>query len=89
MLGSGSIINERYEVLDEIGHGGMSVVFRVRDRVSGKVLAVKEAKRNGTVDDHTAEYSLAAEGQLLKNLSNPHIPRIYDIIESELYCCIQ
>lgn len=81
MLQTGMLVNGRYEVTGLIGKGGMSQVFRARDRVTGADLAIKEALKTGTKDSQTAELGLSVEGNLLKRLSNPHLPKIYEVIE--------
>lgn len=81
MLQTGMLIKGRYEIRELIGKGGMSQVFRARDRVTGADLAIKEALKSDKKDVQTAELGLSVEGNLLKRLSNPHLPRIYDVIE--------
>ena len=81
MLAIGNLVNGRYQVTELIGHGGMSNVFKAYDRVTGGTLAIKESRRTGKQDNQTMELNLATEANLLKNLYNPHLPRIYDIIE--------
>lgn len=41
---AGQIINERFEIVREIGHGGMGVVFEAFDRKRGQRIAIKSAK---------------------------------------------
>lgn len=81
MLQTGTVVCAKYEILKEIGRGGMSVVYQARDYVTGQLLAIKDVERNGEQDNRIVVQSLAGEGRLLKRLSNPHLPRIYDIIE--------
>lgn len=82
MLETGKIVCDRYEVVRAIGHGGMSTVYLARDNTTGRQVAIKDVDRNGQDSaNHLIVQSLAAEGNLLKRLSNPHLPRIYDIIE--------
>ena len=83
MLQAGTLICAKYEVVREIGRGGMSVVYLARDYVSGKFFAIKDVERNGEENNRVVVQSLAGEGRLLKNLSNPYLPRIYDIIEDK------
>ena len=81
MLSAGQILNGRYEIVKEIGRGGMSTVYKAKDLVDGKVLAVKDVTRNGRGDNQTVEQCLAGEANMLKQLSDPHLPRIYDVFE--------
>lgn len=81
MLQTGELLQNRYEILDVVGSGGMSTVYQARDTVSGNLLAVKDVKRSRSDKNEIVEQSLSAEGRMLKQLSNPHLPRIYDIIE--------
>lgn len=83
MLQPGMVMSSKYEILKEIGHGGMSVVYQARDCTTGKLLAVKDVERNSDDGNHVVIQSLAAEGRMLKMLSNPHLPKIYDIIEND------
>ena len=81
MLEQGNTVGEKYIVERLIGRGGMSAVYLARD-VAGNRYAIKDVERNGQ-DRNKNVYtqSLTAEGNMLKRLSNPHLPRIYDIIE--------
>lgn len=81
MLQTGEMLQSRYEIIKVIGVGGMSTVYQARDISSGALLAVKDVKRSSESKNEVVEQSLSAEGRMLKKLSNPHLPRIYDIIE--------
>lgn len=83
MLQTGDVLLGRYEVIKLIGKGGMSTVYQVRDLNSRKVLALKDVDRAGKQHDQVVEQSLAAEGRLLKQLSNPHLPQIYEVVEQD------
>lgn len=82
MLQAGAVLNSRYEIIKVIGKGGMSVVYQARDLNTNRLLAVKDVERSGRNENQVVEQSLAAEGRMLKKLSNAHLPRIYDIIEN-------
>ena len=80
----GSIIDEKYEILTEIGRGGMSVVYLAMDTHLNKQWAVKEIKKKGNGNnDEIVVNSLIAEANLMKRLDHPALPRIVDIIEKE------
>ena len=78
----GSVIDRRFRVIDQIGEGGMSVVWLVTDTRLGKQWAVKEIKKNARTDTHKVIVeSLRKEANLMKGLDHPALPRIVDIIE--------
>lgn len=81
MASIGTIIDGKYELVAEIGRGGMSVVYLAFDRRLNKQWAVKEAKRNPGKDSEIFELTPIAEANLLKSLDHPNIVRIVDIIE--------
>ena len=79
----GSIIDNKYEVLKEIGHGGMSTVYLAMDKRLNKQWAIKEIKK--IVNDKNNEIivqSLLIEANLMKRLDHPALPRIVDIIDN-------
>lgn len=79
----GTVIDGKYEILKEIGRGGMSVVYLSMDRHLNKQWAVKEITKNGTgAHDEIVVNSLLAEANLMKRLDHPSLPRIVDIIDN-------
>ncbi len=68
----------RYEVLDLLGEGGHASVYRVRDRTSGNVLAMKVLLPQFTRDPELLE-RFAAEADALKRLRHPNIVTVFDI----------
>ena len=84
MLNIGTVVKDRYEILQLVGKGGMSTVYKARCLQDGKILAVKDMIRTENKNNQAVEQTLnASEGRMLMQLSNPHLPKIYDIIESE------
>lgn len=78
----GAVIENKYEILTEIGRGGMSVVYLAMDRRLNKQWAVKEIKKqvNNSYNDIVIQ-SLITESNLMKKLDHPALPRIVDIID--------
>ena len=82
MAQRGSTIDNKYEILKEIGRGGMSVVYLAMDKRLNKQWAIKEIRK-----DAKDEYSkvnvqaLIKEANLMKRLDHPALPRIVDIID--------
>lgn len=78
----GSLIEGKYQVLTEIGKGGMSRVYLAMDKNLNKQWAIKEVKRKA--NDKSSEAvmkSALVEANLMKKLDHPLLPRIVDIIQ--------
>lgn len=79
----GSVIDGKYEILTEIGKGGMSVVYLAMDKRLNKQWAIKEIrKKGGGKNDEIVVNSLLAEANMMKRLDHPALPRIVDIIDN-------
>jgi tetratricopeptide (TPR) repeat protein len=80
-LAVGSELAGRYEILAEIGKGGMGRVYKARDRELGEVVAIKtllvsaHAGDTGFADDAR----LLREVQLCRRISHPNVVRVYDL----------
>lgn len=82
MAFQGQVIDGKYEILREIGRGGMSVVYLAMDKRLNKQWAIKEFRKDK--DDESrriALESLLKEANLMKKLDHPTLPRIVDIID--------
>ena len=79
----GFVIDEKYEILTQLGKGGMSVVYLAMDRRLNKQWAIKEINKIGNgKNDEVIINSLLAEANLMKHLDHPALPRIVDIIDN-------
>lgn len=79
----GAVIDDKYEILKEIGKGGMSHVYLAMDKRLNKQWAVKEIRKVGNgKNDEIIVNSLLAEANLMKRLDHPALPRIVDIIDN-------
>lgn len=79
----GNIIDGKYEILKEVGRGGMSIVYLAMDNRLNKQWAIKEIKRKGTnSENQIVTQSLISEANLMKRLDHQYLPRIVDIIEN-------
>ena len=83
MIKVGSLLDGKYRILDEVGHGGMSVVYMARNEKANKTWAVKVVRKDGKLDFNTVRAGLVAEIETLKNLSHPNLPSIVDVIEDD------
>ncbi len=67
----------RYKILEEIGAGGMGVVFRVRDERLGRDLALKFLSP-GALHDEASRKRFRNEALMLSRLNHPSIQVIHD-----------
>lgn len=81
MAGIGSIIDGKYEILTELGHGGMSVVYLAMDRRLKKQWAIKEAKKKPPGQSNIVGLTPVSEAEMLTKLNHPNIVRIVDIVD--------
>src|SRR3982751_5165490 len=73
-------IGEHYELDAEIGRGGMSVVYRARDRRLNRPVAIKVLPPE-LAHDHAIRARFTREAQTSAQLSHAHIVPIYDVGE--------
>src|SRR5579859_711885 len=70
----------KYEVLEEIGHGGMATVYRARDRRLGREVAVKVIHPH-LRDSREVVSRFHTEAQAVAKLRHPNIVEIFDVSE--------
>ncbi|HEX4627170.1 MAG TPA: serine/threonine-protein kinase, partial [Gemmatimonadales bacterium] len=79
-LAPGVVLQDRYEVADEIGRGGFSIVYRARDRRVGADVAIKLLVPPPAAA-HLARERLRREVQAVRQLSHPNIVTVYDVVD--------
>ena len=80
----GTVIDGKYEILKQIGKGGMSVVYLAMDLRLNKQWAVKVIQRKGIGKNNEVVLNKVPDDtELMKRLDHPAIPRIVDIIDKE------
>ena len=82
MLEIGSLVDGKYKILSEIGHGGMSVVYMAINEKANKTWAIKEVRKDGVLDFEAVRQGLIVETDMLKRLRHPNLPSIIDVIEN-------
>src|SRR3954451_17924686 len=74
-------LGDRYKLLDELGSGGMAVVWRARDEVLGRPVAVKLLAGRYS-DDPQSRSRIRDEARTAATLSHPNICQVYDYGET-------
>jgi WD40 repeat protein/serine/threonine protein kinase len=67
-----------YELLDEVGRGGMGIVYRARDVALGRDVAVKLLADRYSLDSHAAQRFLN-EARITGQLQHPGIPAVHQV----------
>ncbi len=76
-VGPGSVLGDRFEILSELGAGGMGVVYKARDRSLDELVALKMLKHDVFGNSERLD-RLKDELKLARKISHPNILRTFD-----------
>src|SRR6266705_5534832 len=71
-----------YEILDEIGRGGMGVIYRARQQHPHRIVAVKRIRAH-QVNSHETLVRFRREAEAVASLDHPNILPIHEVSEGE------
>ncbi len=77
----GRMLDNRYEILEVIGTGGMAVVYKARCHRLNRLVAIKILK-DDNLEDEDFRRRFHAESQAVAMLSHPNIVNVYDVSTS-------
>lgn len=75
---SSRLLAGRYELMEKIGDGGMAVVYKAKDKLLNRFIAVKILRPEFTKDASFVE-NFKRESQAAAGLSHPNIVGVYDV----------
>jgi eukaryotic-like serine/threonine-protein kinase len=75
---TGKILDERYELIEKIGSGGMADVYKAKDILLDRIVAVK-ILHSSFAEDNDFIVRFRHEAQSAGKLSHPNIVGIYDV----------
>ena len=78
MIKTGTILGDRYEILEKIGTGGMAEVFKGKDHKLNRYVAVKVLKEEFRDNDGFVK-KFKEEAQAAAGLAHPNIVNVYDV----------
>lgn len=82
MLKPGMMLGDRYEIIELVGSGGMSEVYKAKDHKLNRYVAVKVLKQEFS-DDRNFVSKFRVEAQSAAGLAHPNIVNVYDVGEDE------
>ena len=74
----GRLLGNRYEIIEQIGNGGMATVYKAKCHVLNRYVAVKILKEEYTTDDEFVK-RFNTEAQSAASLTHPNIVSVYDV----------
>jgi beta-lactam-binding protein with PASTA domain len=81
----GKKLGGRYEILDRVGGGGMAVVYKTKDLLLDRIVAVKVLRPQYAIDDDFV-HRFRREAQAAASLSHPNVVSIYDVgVEEDIH----
>ena len=80
MVKDGIYLSGRYQVLSKIGAGGMADVYKAKDCMLNRYVAVKVLKKEYREDENFVK-KFRSEAQAAAGLLNPNIVNVYDVGE--------
>lgn len=80
LLNPGSVLGDRYEIIEKIGSGGMAVVYRGKDKKLDRYVTIKVLREEFVGDEEFIE-RFRSEACSAARLSHPNIVRVYDVGE--------
>ena len=80
MIRKGMFISDRYEIIDKVGSGGMSDVYKAMDHKLNRYVAIKVLKSEFSEDTGFVS-KFRVEAQSAAGLTHPNIVNVYDVGE--------
>lgn len=74
----GTVLGDRYEIIEKIGGGGMALVYKAKCRLLNRFVAIK-VLRDEFINDEEFIKKFRRESQAAASLSHPNIVNIYDV----------
>lgn len=79
----GSILEDKYKIIAQIGKGGMSTVWLALNEKANKQWAIKEVRKSSRNGAEIIKQNLITETKILTRLNHPNLPSIVDIIDRD------
>lgn len=78
----GTLLGNRYEIMSQLGGGGMALIYKARDTMLNRQVTVKVLRPEFTGDEEFVA-RFRKEAQAVAKLSHPNIVSVYDVGQEE------
>jgi len=82
MMHQGTVLNNRFQIEELVGSGGMSLIYKGNDLLKNRTVAIKMLREQFTSDPMFI-MRFRREGQAVAGLSHPNIVKIYSVCQDE------
>ena len=79
-LSNGTLLNDRYEIIERLGSGGMAIAYCASDKVLDRFVTIKVLREEFSADDEFKK-KFKIEARSAASLSDPNIVSVYDVGE--------
>jgi eukaryotic-like serine/threonine-protein kinase len=81
-ISTGSLLNNRYRLQEQLGEGGAGVVYKAEDRQLGRIVAIKLLTSEGHMAGDKLE-RFKSEARSVARLNHPNVITLYDYAEEQ------
>ncbi len=81
-------VEDRYTLIEELGRGGMGIVYKAEDSISDRFVAIKVLPPYLAAEEEN-KFRFFREAQLIANLHHPHIVRVLEINQQENFLVME
>lgn len=84
----GIAVEDRYTLLEELGRGGMGIVYKAQDTVSDRIVAIKVLPPYLATEEQN-RLRFFREAEVIARLNHPHIVRLFEVNQQEHFLVME
>ncbi|GAK60018.1 serine/threonine protein kinase with PASTA sensor(S) [Candidatus Vecturithrix granuli] len=84
----GIAVEDRYTLLEELGRGGMGIVYKAQDTASDRIVAIKVLPPYLATEEQN-RLRFFREAEVIARLNHPHIVRLFEVNQQEHFLVME